>query len=168
VADQIMIFDMKSLNDSNFSATRPTKIILHGFTDVDAPGEWINSLREAYLTSLDVNVLVVDFSSFSLPLLFRTNLPIFASKRLAEMIMFLERDGGASADLLHVIARSYGCHIAGMTGRLLGGKIGRITALEPADKIAIDGAPEYKVTKEDAQFVDVRGFKKERHCFLRK
>jgi hypothetical protein len=156
VAEEIVIYDTKSLNESQFSSKRPTKLILHGFTDVDAPGEWINVIKEAYLGALDVNVLVADFSSFSLPLLFRTNLPIFASKRLAEMIMFLEKNGGASGDMVHIIARSYGCHIAGMTGRLLGGSIGRITALEPAEKIAIDGAPEYKVTKEDAQFVDVR------------
>jgi hypothetical protein len=146
------------MNDSFFSPDLETKLIFHGFTDVDAPGEWVNVMKESYLAISNVNLIVADFSSFPLHNLLRSSLPIFASKRLSEFITFLSAEAGVGLNTIHVIARSYGCHVVGISGRQLGGKLGRISALEPSPKIAVgvgSSSSEIKLNKDDALFVDV-------------
>lgn len=153
-----------NLNESNFSPELDSKIIFHGLTDVDAPGEWVNQIKETYLSVADVNIIVADFSSLPLHNLARSSLPIFAARRFADFITFLSEEGGVDLNSFHVIARSYGAHVAGLSGRQLDGKLGRITALEPASKITIGNgnnagtgisSMNFKLSKDCAAFVDV-------------
>lgn len=45
--------------------------------------------------------------------------------------------------------------MAGVTGRMLQGKIGRITGLEPEPRVYGSVLPDYRLMQTDAQFVDV-------------
>lgn len=45
--------------------------------------------------------------------------------------------------------------VAGVTGRLLQGRIGRITGLEPEPRVYGSVLPDYRLISSDAQFVDV-------------
>lgn len=152
---KIQVHNTGNLDTSDFDATKPTKIIIHGFSEIGALGEWVGHLRDAYLTSSESNVIVADFSTFETFLLFWTNLPVFASKRIADLITFLELTKGVSKSDFHLIARSFGTHVAGVTGRMLQGKLGRITGLEPEPRLYGSVLPDYRLMSTDAQFVDV-------------
>lgn len=99
---------------------------------------------------------LADFSSFPLQTLLPSSIPIFAAKRLTEFLTFLATEAEVPLRSIHIIARSYGCHVVGMSGRLLDGKLGQITALEPSPKVTVVGSPpEFKLGKDDALFVQV-------------
>ncbi|CAL8143806.1 unnamed protein product [Orchesella dallaii] len=154
-SQKIQLHDRSSIEASDFKADKPTKLIIHGFSDIGALGEWVTNLKDAYLATSDANVLVADFSTYETFLLFWTNLPIFASKRIADLVTFLELTAGASRENFHLIARSWGTHVAGVTGRLLQGRVGRITGLEPEARVYGSVLPDYKLISTDAQFVDI-------------
>lgn len=57
---------------------------------------------------------------------------------------------------MHIIGHSLGAHIAGFIGKYLGGKIGRITGLDPASPwIRTIENTTNRLDKNDAIFVDV-------------
>lgn len=60
---------------------------------------------------------------------------------------------------VHIIGHSLGAHVAGFAGKYLSGKIGRITALDPAgpmfEKSKEDDNCDHRLDKNDAKFVDV-------------
>ncbi|ODN01799.1 Pancreatic triacylglycerol lipase [Orchesella cincta] len=154
-AQKIQLHDRSSIEASDFKADKPTKLIIHGFSDVGALGEWVTNIKDAYLATSEANVIIADFSSFETFLLFWTNLPVFASKRIADLVTFLELTAGAPRESFHLIARSWGTHVAGVTGRLLQGRVGRITGLEPEARVYGSVLPDYKLISSDAQFVDI-------------
>lgn len=152
---RLMLHNKETLEGNGFQPDKPTKLIIHGFSEIGAMGEWVTNLRDAYLSTSDSNVVVADFSAFETFLLFWTNLPLFAANKIAELVQFMEVSGGTKRELFHIIARSYGTHVAGVAGRLLQGRVGRITGLEPEPKVYGTTLPDYKLVSSDAQFVDV-------------
>ncbi|XP_014401827.1 PREDICTED: pancreatic lipase-related protein 2 [Myotis brandtii] len=62
---------------------------------------------------------------------------------------------GYSLENVHLIGHSLGAHAAGEAGRRLGGYVGRITGLDPAEP-GFQGTPEeVRLDPSDAMFVDV-------------
>lgn len=107
---KIQVHNRDTIDPTEFSADKPTKIIIHGFSEIGALGEWVGQMRDAYLSTSEANIIIADFSTFETFLLFWTNLPIFASKRVADLITFLELTTGAPRESFHLIARSFGTH----------------------------------------------------------
>lgn len=107
---KIQVHNRDTIDTTEFLPEKPTKIIIHGFSEIGALGEWVGQMRDAYLSTSEANIIIADFSTFETFLLFWTNLPIFASKRVADLITFLELTTGASRDSFHLIARSFGTH----------------------------------------------------------
>ncbi|XP_014305841.2 pancreatic lipase-related protein 2-like, partial [Myotis lucifugus] len=73
----------------------------------------------------------------------------------AFLIQGLSTKMGYSLENVHIIGHSLGAHAAGEAGRRLGGCVGRITGLDPAEP-GFQGMPEeVRLDPSDAMFVDV-------------
>ncbi|XP_047193403.1 phospholipase A1 member A isoform X4 [Scophthalmus maximus] len=122
-------FDRESLGErpSYFNASRPTKVIVHGYRAMGSKPSWVKELARALLRAQDANVLVVDWvygASFAY------NLVVENYKEVAVQISVLINQlqkHGCRLETFHFIGVSLGAHVAGFVGTLFEGKIGRIT-----------------------------------------
>lgn len=158
-AQQIIINNGFSLKISNFNASRPTQVIIHGFLN-DANSN-INVLTTAaYLKNKDVNVIVVDWAKAA-------NTWNYISARyqmhgVAEIVaQFL--------DFLHIsypqaniwktltlVGFSLGAHCAGITGKNVRyGRISVIYGLDAAGPLFSLDNPLERLDRDDAQYVEV-------------
>uniref|UniRef100_A0A8C2ZR50 Phospholipase A1 member A n=1 Tax=Cyclopterus lumpus TaxID=8103 RepID=A0A8C2ZR50_CYCLU len=156
--DCAQAFTHESLRDaqqpSYFNASRPTKVIVHGYRTIGSKPSWVKQLARALLGAEDVNVVVVDWvygASFAY------NLAVENYKEVALQISVLINQlhkHGCKLESFHFIGVSLGAHVAGFVGTLFQGKIGRITGLDPAGPM-FKGADTYdRLDSSDAQFVD--------------
>ncbi|XP_019735435.1 phospholipase A1 member A [Hippocampus comes] len=139
---------------SSFNATRPTKVIVHGYRALGSKPTWVLDLAEALLAVEDVNVLMVDWVHCAS---FAYNLVVDNYKEVALQISVLVnrlQKEGCKLETFHFIGISLGAHVAGFVGTLFEGKIGRITGLDPAGPM-FKGADTFdRLDPSDAQFVD--------------
>jgi len=148
-----------SITTSPFRGTRPTKIIIHGFIDTGFV-PWISEMTNLFLLNDDVNVIVIDWGGGASGLYSQSA----ANTRLvglevSALIDYLMEYKGARPEDFHIIGHSLGAHIAGYAGEKLKSwrkvKLGRITALDPAQPL-FKGMPEFvRLDPGDAEFVDV-------------
>ncbi|XP_077549862.1 pancreatic lipase-related protein 2-like [Haemaphysalis longicornis] len=140
---------------SAFSGSRPTKFLIHGYLDTVAFGAWLADMKNAYLRTADVNVVLVIWE--------RGNQGSYeqavANTRIvgAEIALFirkLKEASGADPRTMHVIGHSLGAHVAGYAGANTT-NLGRITALDPAEPYFEKMPAEVRVDRTDAEFVDV-------------
>ncbi|XP_067214053.1 pancreatic triacylglycerol lipase isoform X2 [Linepithema humile] len=157
--EQLFLNNTEMLYASHFNESRPTKLIVHGFSDTGNEG-WIRDLIDAYLLYQDVNVIVVGWG-----ILAADAYPVAAKNTrlvgeyLGQFLEFLNRDSNLEYKDLHISGHSLGSYVAGFAGAYHDGLIGRITGLDPASPLfeTISGAvdPEHRLDPSDAQFVDV-------------
>jgi hypothetical protein len=114
-----------------------------------------------YLKAGDYNVVAVDWSLLSS----WDNYPVAAGnaievgKHVGKLFAELIREKGLDPKKIHIVGHSLGSHVAAHIGRQIQesglGKVGRITALDPA-KPWFDGSNRpQRIGKNDADFVDV-------------
>ncbi|XP_075967460.1 phospholipase A1 member A isoform X1 [Anarhichas minor] len=159
--DCAQMFNQESLSEtqqqqqpSYFNMSLPTKVIVHGYRVMGSKPSWVKQLARALLRAQDVNVLVVDWvygASFAY------NLVVEDYKEVAVQISILInqlQQRGCKLESFHFIGISLGAHVAGFVGTLFDGKIGRITALDPAGPM-FKGADTFdRLDPSDALFVD--------------
>ncbi|KAM3869201.1 lipase member H-like [Diretmus argenteus] len=139
-----------------FNLLRTTTFVIHGYRPTGSPPVWLQNITELLLARKDMNVIVVDWNRGA------ANLNYFKAvdntrKAGDNLTAFIEKmqEHGASLSSIHLIGISLGAHISGFIGAKLDGKIGRITALDPAGPKFTDTPPEDRLDPTDAQFVDV-------------
>ncbi|XP_072745945.1 inactive pancreatic lipase-related protein 1 [Anoplolepis gracilipes] len=155
--EQLFLNNTEVLYASHFNESRPTKFIVHGFSDTGNEG-WIRDLIDAYLHYQDVNVIVVGWG-----ILASDTYPVAAKNTrlvgdyLGQFLEFLNRDSNLEYKDVHISGHSLGSYVAGFAGAYHDGRIGRITGLDPPLFETISGVvdPEYRLDPTDAQFVDV-------------
>ncbi|XP_019643191.1 PREDICTED: pancreatic triacylglycerol lipase-like [Branchiostoma belcheri] len=147
-----------TLRESHFNSSKDTKFLVHGYMD-DRTEEWLVMATDAILDRDDVNVVVVDWGGGAMEMDYpqvAANARVVGAE-LARFISFLIEDLGVSSRSIHIIGHSLGAHIAGYAGQRLaksGSKIGRITALDPAEP-GFQGTPRHvRLDPSDAVFVD--------------
>ncbi|XP_034041975.1 phospholipase A1 member A, partial [Thalassophryne amazonica] len=150
-------FNQNSLStaqQSYFNVSHPTKVIVHGYRTLGTKPSWVKDLAQALLRVQDANVLVVDWvygASFAY------NLAVENYKEVAVQISVIINElqkHGCELKSFHFIGVSLGAHVAGFVGTLFRGKIGRITALDPAGPM-FKGADTFdRLDPSDALFVD--------------
>ncbi|KAG0422257.1 hypothetical protein HPB47_001917, partial [Ixodes persulcatus] len=146
---------LETVRDSPFNASRPTKFIVHGYLDTVYFGAWMTEMKDAYLKNADMNVFIVDWSGGNGPA-YETAVvnARIAGAEIALLVRKLEVAFGANASTMHIIGHSLGAHVAGYAGHNIT-RLGRITALDPAEPF-FEGMPhEVRVDRSDADFVDV-------------
>lgn len=112
-------------------------------------------MRDAYLSMADVNVFILDYSLFMIPLFYWTSLGTVAAARLTEFLSFMVKNAGLDLNSVHMIGFSWGAHVAGLAGHSLKGAVGRITGLDPAGPTFRYLGNEDRLDKSDAKFVDI-------------
>ncbi|XP_060838912.1 pancreatic triacylglycerol lipase-like isoform X1 [Rhopalosiphum padi] len=150
--------DPKSLSSAGFDGSKPTKIVIHGWLGNSESDQSIClALKTEYFALYDYNVVCVDWSVIAL------DLPYFTARLrckeignyIGEMITTITENTSQSNDDIHIIGFSMGAHIAGYAGKHLGGKVHRITGLDPARPLFLSKRSAERLNNTDAQFVDV-------------
>ncbi|KAF5292905.1 hypothetical protein FQR65_LT11157 [Abscondita terminalis] len=140
---------------SNFNFSHPTKIIIHGF--ISSIKETVFQInKNAYLETGNFNVIGMDWSVLC-------EFEYFTAMRGAQIagaylgafLNYLIMEG-VGYENIHVIGHSLGAHVAAMgADKVKGGKIHRITGLDPAGPGYNDVPASYRLDPSDAQLVDV-------------
>ncbi|KAJ8278145.1 hypothetical protein GJAV_G00084360 [Gymnothorax javanicus] len=139
-----------------FRLTRPTAFVIHGYRPTGAPPVWVGHIVRLLAAQADMNILVVDWNRGAANLNYYTAVENTrkAAENITSFIQNMEENGATLASI-HLIGVSLGAHVAGFVGAMLGGKIGRITALDPAGPLFSGTPPDKRLDPTDAQFVDV-------------
>ncbi|KAK1806189.1 hypothetical protein P4O66_000081 [Electrophorus voltai] len=139
-----------------FNVTQPTNFVIHGYRPTGAPPVWIDHITHLLVAQANMNILVVDWNHGVANLNYFTTVANtrYTATNITGFIQRM-RDEGASLDSIHLIGVSLGAHVAGYIGAMLGGRVGRITGLDPAGPMFTGVPPEECLNPSDAQFVDV-------------
>ncbi|GBP72516.1 Pancreatic triacylglycerol lipase [Eumeta japonica] len=124
--------NVNSVRNSNFDANKQTVVIVHGWLS-NGNTDPNPTVRRAYLNKLDVNVITVDWRRLALSDYTTAALGVPAVGRgVGEFLVWLNTNFGARFDNMHLVGFSLGAHLVGNAGRAAGGRIARVTGLDPA------------------------------------
>ncbi|XP_037693500.1 pancreatic lipase-related protein 2-like [Choloepus didactylus] len=147
--------DLPTIEASNFRRDRKTRFIIHGFTDT-GEDSWLSGMCKKMFKVEEVNCICVDWKGGSrapYPQAVQ-NIQVVGAE-VALLLQALSGELGCALEDAHLIGHSLGAHVAAEAGRRLGGRVGRITGLDPAEP-CFQGTPEeLRLDPSDALFVDV-------------
>uniref|UniRef100_A0A1A9VZB3 Lipase domain-containing protein n=1 Tax=Glossina brevipalpis TaxID=37001 RepID=A0A1A9VZB3_9MUSC len=151
----ISIID-KSIDSSNFDATKPTRIVIHGWIQNYLFPMNIN-IRDAWLSVGDYNIIIVNWDRAQDPNYIASVAAVpSVGERIAKFIDYLVIEKGVSLDTLHVIGHSLGAHVAGYVGKnMKSGRIFTIIGLDPAQPLFSADCPQTRLNETDAYYVEV-------------
>ncbi|XP_046396793.1 phospholipase A1-like isoform X2 [Ischnura elegans] len=161
---QVFVDDLDSLRSSGFDPKVKTVIVTSGFLSSDSH-DTVQQIRDAYLHSMDCNVVVVDWSILSLNHLYpeakRNTVPV--GHYMAKFIDFVAREMGVDVGDLKLVGHSLGAHVMGIAGKnVQSGKLGRITGpsyslSDPSDRLAVGDATFVQVIHSCAGVYGIKG-----------
>ncbi|KAM3963627.1 pancreatic lipase-related protein 2-like, partial [Aphomia sociella] len=128
--------------EENIQLNLTTVVLVHGHGE-NLNSNFNNDIKERLLDSEDVNVIVVDWSTYASGSYSTANtfVPVIASY-LADLLL-----SHGINDNLHLVGFNLGAHIVGLAGRRLN-NVARITALDPSKC-------DFKLQNTDANYVEV-------------
>ncbi|XP_053686909.1 pancreatic lipase-related protein 3-like [Sabethes cyaneus] len=136
-----------------FDPRKWLKVLIHGWS-ADRNHVATAPVRNAYLVQDEHNLLVADWAKASaLPYNAARGLVRPVGYRIGEILSAFIRENGIQPDQVHIVGHSLGAHIAGNVGKYFGGKLARVTALDPAGPLFVRRSVD-AVSSSDAQFVD--------------
>ncbi|XP_061175612.1 uncharacterized protein LOC133184539 [Saccostrea echinata] len=146
---------LSSVTNSFYKGILKTKIIIHGFTN-SIKTKWLYVMKDALLKKGDFNVIVVAWGRGATAPNYNqaASNTRMVGTQLRLIVDMLVRAGGKVSDM-HLIGHSLGAHTAGYTGRLLHGRVGRITGMDPAEPDFEHLSAGIRLDPNDANFVDV-------------
>ncbi|GAB0095878.1 inactive pancreatic lipase-related protein 1 [Sergentomyia squamirostris] len=151
-----MTRSLRDASEDPFDPELETKFLIHGWKSSKST-DTIQNIKNNYLKADDMNVIAVDWSDLADNFFYFT--PVLQTRdvgeTVAEMIDHLVVTRGASLKRMHIIGHSLGAHTAGFAGSKLGGQVGRITGLDPANPGFEGTPPSERLDPGDALFVDV-------------
>ncbi|KAH8273949.1 hypothetical protein KR044_004945, partial [Drosophila immigrans] len=140
----------------DFLPKRPVIILVHGYRGHrDAAPN--NLIRPALLANEQVYVISVDYGPLAQKPCYKEAIgstPL-VSKCLAQLIDNLVNLGIIDNNFLHLIGFSLGAHVAGQTSNYVNQTLYHITGLDPAKPYFAVANDTYRLTADDAYFVDV-------------
>ncbi|TRY75617.1 hypothetical protein TCAL_07503 [Tigriopus californicus] len=145
-----------SVQESNFNASNPLKIIIHGFGS-GCNRVWPREMRLSFLAVEDCNVICVDWSLGAAdPNYVRAAVNTRLVGKQVAILMKTINDKLASSmnERTHIIGFSLGAHVAGFAGSELS-NLSRITGLDPAGPLFEGYDLKVRLDKSDANYVDV-------------
>lgn len=142
-----------------FRKEKQFKIYIHGYLGT-VNDTRVFLLTTEYLRKDDYNVILVDWShlsqnSYVAALYSARNI----AEYVAELVLSLNKFYKVPLEDIHLIGHSLGSHICGIAGKIVQfkakEKLARITGLDPTGVLLTASDEKYKLTKNDAVFVDV-------------
>uniref|UniRef100_A0A2A4K3N9 Lipase domain-containing protein n=1 Tax=Heliothis virescens TaxID=7102 RepID=A0A2A4K3N9_HELVI len=131
-AQSLLIDDEESIKASNFNPEVPTIVVVHGWLSTQNI-EPNPTLRDTFLAKSDVNIITVDWSRVAISEYATAVLRVpSVGRAVGQFLAFLNSVTGAPFTSMHLIGLSLGAHVVGNAGRELGGKVARVTGLDPA------------------------------------
>ncbi|XP_035447525.2 pancreatic triacylglycerol lipase-like [Spodoptera frugiperda] len=128
----LVINDAASITNSNFNPNAPTVVVVHGWLSNQNTNP-NPTIRDVYLKKLETNVIVMDWRRLASRDYVTAVRGVPAVGRgLGQFLAFLSQVTGQPLTRMHLIGFSLGAHVVGNAGRELGGKVARVTALDPA------------------------------------
>lgn len=155
----------KELMDSNkYNPNEATFFLIHGFLAAWSSDPWMCKMKDMILNNSNSNVFIVDWSGGAKP-----QLPIDYSAAVTNVNSVAQLLGTFTNILLKIsnqndarkfqfVGHSLGAHISGFVGYLLKGKVGRITAFDPAGPCftsKIIGQNSGKISEEESRFTGI-------------
>lgn len=145
----------EELRNSAFDPRLETKLFVHGFLQISkAPDYPMRTIKDAFLSAGDFNVIVIDWASGSkYDYIQATSNTRVVGLEIARLITLLQQAHGVTAESFHIFGHSLGSHVAGYAGQKLR-SLGRITGLDPAEPFFEGMSPLVRLDPSDAVFVD--------------
>ncbi|KAL4218198.1 hypothetical protein ACF0H5_022934 [Mactra antiquata] len=150
---ELLYKDIRGIRLSQFNATRPTKVLIHGYLG-NKRTPVIKDLTTAFLKMDDYNLIGVMWFKGSRQFYPKAvaNTRVVAAV-VVNLLTGLRDNMGMKLSDVHLIGHSLGAHIAGYIGTGLPG-IARITGLDPAGPLLANTDPIVRLDPSDALFVD--------------
>jgi len=145
--------DPSGLQQTTFAPSRPTKLVIHGFTD-SGSNDWVKELSQELLAFGDYNVIRVDWGDGA-GLMYSqavANTRVVGLE-IGYLINWLADEYGLQRGMVHLIGHSLGAHISGYAGEQIEG-LGRISGMDPAGPEYTGTLPKVRLDETDALFVD--------------
>ncbi|KAH8420269.1 hypothetical protein KR009_008374 [Drosophila setifemur] len=155
---QLYVGDVASVRSSQFNASRPTKIIIHGWmrSYMDIPN---NEIRAAYMERGSYNLISLDWWPVSSLNYVNSHMSApWVGQNCAQFVLFLAREFGLRPEELVMIGHSMAAHLSGYCGRELQRitdnkmRLGYIVALDAALPLYVL-QPFIHVSSFDADYV---------------
>lgn len=153
-------FDLNKLRDI-LDFRKRTVVIVGGFLS-KALCEWQTKMRNLWLEIEDVNVIIIGWDKGNR---WHYGNAVANTKVVArQFVVFMHYIGQIngvdvnSSDIVGnmiLVGHSLGAHICGFIGQDFGGKVGRITGLDPAGPYFSDNKDYHRLDRNDAQLVDI-------------
>ncbi|XP_065356581.1 phospholipase A1 2-like [Calliphora vicina] len=153
---ELIIGDVNSLRASGLDASKPTRIIIHGWMS-QSRGSFNRDIKNAYLKNGDFNVIIADWSSHA------ANINYFHVVRLietfgayvAQFTNYLAEKAQIKYDDIYLIGHSLGAQIAGAAGkRSWPNRYNTIFALDPAGPKFRKKSTDFRIDPTDAKYVE--------------
>ncbi|XP_040577367.1 pancreatic lipase-related protein 3 isoform X1 [Lepeophtheirus salmonis] len=143
------------LKDSNFNASKLTRMVVHGWGG-DCNLAWIVQMRRDLLNESDVNLFCADWRNGTIYPDYgqgAANTQI-AGKMIAIFFNNVSQIFGPIGPKLHLIGFSFGAQVCSFAGSNIP-NCNRITGLDPAGPSFREHNTSFRLDKSDADFVDV-------------
>ncbi|XP_065205840.1 pancreatic lipase-related protein 2-like [Planococcus citri] len=156
--------EVRSMNKSclpvfkYFKNKKKTKILIHGFGDNVKESYMVPTLKDAFLSRGDFNIIAVDWSNLASKPWYNKAVenthPV--AKHVAAFIDHMSTSTDTKAKNVHLVGFSLGAHVAGMTAsNVKSGRIRHITGLDPAYILYSKTPPERRLDSSQADLVEV-------------
>jgi len=157
-AEELIIGDDAKLDASHYVKGAPLKILTHGFSSSSTGGPGPGFKTQYFRAGSNYNVVLLDWAPLAAAPWYDVaagNTKLVGEKT-GRLILYLVSRGYVTLDQVHFAGHSLGAHAAGFAGNLVGaGKLGRITALDPALPLFGAADDSGRIDPSDAAFVDV-------------
>ncbi|XP_043284718.1 pancreatic triacylglycerol lipase-like [Venturia canescens] len=152
----LTINSLQSLRNSYFEGGKSTVFITHGWIN-NANVASCTAVRDAYLAGSEtVNVIVVDWSSFSVSLYHWSVEKVeTVGTQIARMIDYLRVNANLRLSMTTLVGHSLGAHVMGVAGRKANGVINQIFGLDPARPMFEDSNNKIRLSSNAARNVQV-------------
>ncbi|XP_063548852.1 pancreatic triacylglycerol lipase-like isoform X2 [Cydia strobilella] len=124
--------DANTIWSSNYVASRPLKVIVHGWNS-NGNSAMNPLITDAFLGVSDANVIVVDWNALANGFYVSAVRGVpSVGESLGNFLVWLINTAGGNWNNVHLVGFSLGAHVVGIAGRVAGGQPVRITGLDPA------------------------------------